>query len=112
MECIFCSIVAKSLPATILYEDAQMVVFPDIHPKARVHLLVVPKAHISSLASTSETEEQLLGAMLVRARDIARTQGISERGYKVVINTGVEGGQIIPHLHLHLLGGEPVHGVV
>ncbi len=112
MECIFCSIIAKTLPATFLYEDEQMVVFPDIHPKARIHLLVVPKIHVGSLAQTTESQEPLLGAMLARAREMAKAQGIAERGYKIVINTGAEGGQVIGHLHLHLLGGEPIRTMV
>jgi histidine triad (HIT) family protein len=112
MDCIFCSIVAKKLPATFLYEDDRFVVFPDIHPKARVHLLVVPKEHIASLAATDSAHEEMLGKLLACVRGVAHSQGLSERGYKVVINTGEEGGQLISHLHVHLLGGEPVRGLV
>lgn len=112
MDCIFCSIVEKKLPAQLVYEDEEILVFSDIHPKAKVHLLLVPKAHIASLAQTSKSHELLLGRLLGCAREIAATQGIAERGYKVIINTGSDGGQIIPHLHLHLLGGEQVGGVV
>ncbi len=112
MDCIFCSIVEKKLPATVVYEDEQIVVFPDIHPKANVHLLIVPKAHIASLEQTSAQESALLGELLTVTAKIARTQGVAERGYKVIINTGVHGGQIIPHLHLHLLGGEPIRTMV
>ncbi len=112
MECIFCSIAAKKLPATMVFEDEALIAFQDIHPKAAVHLLIVPKVHRSSLAETTLEDTELLGQMLTRARELAEKQGIAERGYKVVINTGKDGGQIIPHLHLHLLGGEPIHGAV
>ncbi len=112
MDCIFCSIAGKKLPSNMVFEDEAMVVFHDIHPKAKLHLLVVPKRHIPSLVETAEEDAGLLGALLLRARLIAAELGISEGGYKVVINTGSDGGQIIPHLHLHLLGGEPVRSLV
>lgn len=112
MDCIFCSIIEKKLPASFIHEDERVVVFADIHPKARIHLLIVPKTHIASVAEAQDEHTELLGTLLVCARDVARAQGIAERGYKIVINTGADGGQIIPHLHLHLLGGEPVRGLV
>ncbi len=109
MECLFCKIVAREIPATIRYEDDVMIAIDDIHPNAPTHVLVMPKDHIlSSLAQSSSEHRDFLGGMLLRVADLARLIGIDEKGYKVVINTGEHGGQTVDHLHLHLLGGEPV----
>lgn len=103
-DCIFCKIIAKSIPAELLYEDDQVVVFKDIQPKARVHLLMVPKQHIESLAQLSETEATLMSHMMLLLPKVAKSQGL-ERGFRTVINTGPGGGQEIDHIHFHLLGG-------
>ncbi|MBI5621409.1 histidine triad nucleotide-binding protein [Candidatus Falkowbacteria bacterium] len=104
-ECIFCKIINRQLPATLAYEDGEAVAFADIHPKAPVHLLIVPKQHIASLADVSESDGGLLARLLLIVQRLAVEQGISQRGYKTVINTGADGGQVVDHLHIHLLGG-------
>ena len=105
MNCIFCKIAQKKQPAEVVYEDDSLIAFYDIKPKAPVHILIVPKKHIESVAHLEEDDKELLCSMLFMARDIAKTQKIDE-GYKLVFNVGRRGGQIIDHIHLHLLGGE------
>ncbi|MCD6422069.1 histidine triad nucleotide-binding protein [bacterium] len=107
-ECVFCQIVAKKLPAKIRYEDEEVIAFDDINPKAKIHILIVPKEHIASIAEAEEKHQTLLGKLLWVAKKLAEELKINRSGYKIVINTGKDGGQIIPHLHLHLLGGEKV----
>jgi histidine triad (HIT) family protein len=104
MDCLFCKIAAGTIPVTRLYEDEQVVAFPDINPQAPVHALVIPKRHIASLAQTSSGDAALLGHLLNAAAEVARLQGLAN-GYRIVINTGADGGQTVEHLHLHLLGG-------
>ena len=111
-ECIFCKIINKEIKSDILFEDADMIVFKDIRPKARIHLLIVPKKHITAFSEIKEEDSELIGKLMLKTKEIAEEQGISESGYKVVTNSGKEGGQIIFHLHIHLLGGEPLLGVV
>ncbi len=106
--CIFCRIVAKEAPATIEYEDDLVMAFHDIYPKAPVHILIVPKRHITSLAHVTPEDEPVLGRMLYVARLIAERKGILQSGFRVIINTGRHGGQEIYHLHLHVLGGRPL----
>jgi histidine triad (HIT) family protein len=103
-DCLFCKIVAGTIPAKRLYEDELCLVFADIHPQAPTHLLVIPKEHIASLADAGETHTPLLGYLMAKAADVARDAGLS-RGYRVVVNTGQDGGQTVDHLHLHVLGG-------
>ena len=105
MDCIFCQIVAGKVPSEILYQDEEVIAFPDIHPLTPVHLIIIPKRHIPSLAHLSEAESSLIGHMVIVANQLAKEKGISERGYRLVINCGKESGQLVPHLHLHLLGG-------
>lgn len=104
-SCIFCKIAAGSIPAAVVHSGARLVAFRDIDPKAPVHILVIPREHLSSLDAADERHGALLGEILLLARELARAEGISERGYRTVINTGDEGGQSVHHLHLHLLGG-------
>jgi histidine triad (HIT) family protein len=106
--CIFCRIVAGTAPAQIVYRDDDVVVFVDIHPAAPTHLLVVPRRHIPSLAAVEAADIPLLGKLLFVAASVAREQGLAERGYRLVVNTGRWGGQTIDHLHVHLLGGKPM----
>jgi len=103
-DCLFCRIVAGSIPARRVYEDALCLCFADIHPQAPTHLLIISKQHIVSLAHTYEEDAPLLGHMLAKAAEVARSAGLAG-GYRVVINTGADGGQTVDHLHLHLLGG-------
>jgi histidine triad (HIT) family protein len=105
MDCIFCQIVAGEIPSDIVYQDEEVIVFPDINPKAPTHLLIIPKKHIPSLANLTEAESPLIGHMVNIANRLAKEKGMSERGYRLVVNCGEEAGQIVDHLHLHLLGG-------
>lgn len=107
-DCLFCRIVAGSIPAQKVYEDDLVLAFKDIHPARPVHILVIPKKHITSLASVSPEDAEVLGRMLVKANEIAIAQG-SPDGFRAIINTGVIGQQEVPHLHMHIVGGpEPV----
>jgi histidine triad (HIT) family protein len=108
MDCIFCQIVADKIPSDILYQDEDVLAFRDIHPLAPTHLIIIPKKHIPSLAHLSEEQLPLMGQMIDVANQLARKEGISERGYRLVINCGQEGGQVVPHLHIHLLGGRKI----
>ena len=105
MDCIFCQIVAGEIPSNILYQDERIIAFPDINPLAPVHLLIIPRKHIPSLVQLSEGESTLVGDMVHIANQLAKREGISESGYRLVINCGQQGGQGVSHLHLHLLGG-------
>lgn len=103
MECIFCQITSKQIPADLVWEDDKIVVLKDINPKAPVHLLVIPKEHIASVKDLKDEHRDIVTAMIFTARDVASSEGLA--GYKLVFNVGREGGQLIDHLHLHLLGG-------
>jgi len=102
-DCIFCKIVAGSIPATKIYEDEDVIAFNDIHPIASVHFMIVPKAHIESLAGAEEKHQALLGKILLLAPKLAKQQGL--KGFRTMINTGREGGQEVFHLHVHVFGG-------
>ena len=104
MSCVFCGIVSGEIPAHIIYKDDEVIAFPDINPIAPTHILVVPRRHISRLEEVEEWP--LLGHLIEVARKLAAAQGIDQSGYRLVINNGPEGGQVVPHLHLHLLGGK------
>lgn len=103
-HCIFCKIVAGQLPTRRIYEDDDVLVFPDIHPAAPVHLLMVPKTHFANLDEASAEHRNLLGNMLLLAPKLALEQGATQ-GYRVVFNNGADGGQEVFHLHMHILGG-------
>ncbi len=105
MDCIFCQIVAGEIPADILYQDEEVIAFRDIHPIAPTHLLIIPKRHIPYLTHLSEEDVPLIGHAVNIANQLAKREGISESGYRLTINCGEQGGQVVPHLHLHLLGG-------
>jgi len=105
MDCIFCQIIAGKVPSEIIYQDGEVVAFRDINPQAPIHLLIIPKRHIPSLAHLSEAESPLIGRMVNAANQLAKREGIAEGGYRLVVNCGEQGGQLVPHLHLHLLGG-------
>ena len=104
LGCIFCQIAAHQKPATIVYEDDQCVAFQDINPKAPVHMLVIPRKHVSSL-NDEDLDKGLLGQLLVVAARMAREKGIDGSGFRTVINTNAEAGQTVFHLHVHVLGG-------
>jgi len=103
-DCLFCKIVAGTIPAKRVYEDELCLCFADLHPQAPTHLLIIPKEHIASLAHTENEHTPLLGHMMAKAAELACRAGL-DRGYRIVFNTGADGGQSVEHLHLHLLGG-------
>jgi histidine triad (HIT) family protein len=107
-DCLFCKIAAGSIPVTRLYENDHVLAFPDINPQAPVHILIIPKHHFASVVSTSRTEAELLSELLLAASKVAQAQHLDD-GFRLVINTGRDGGQTVDHLHLHLLGGRQMH---
>ena len=104
--CLFCKIASRELPAKIVYEDDDSVAFEDINPKAPIHILIVPRRHLATLLDASQSDDRLLGHLLLVANNVARQKGIAERGFRLVLNCNSEGGQVVFHLHLHLLGGQ------
>jgi histidine triad (HIT) family protein len=108
MSCLFCKIVDGSIPSSAVYQDEQCYAFADIHPQAPVHVLIAPRKHVVSLADAEEGDKPLLGHLLWVAAEIARAKGL-EKGYRVVINSGENGGQTVDHIHVHVLGGRPMH---
>ena len=104
-SCIFCRIVAKSIPASIVLEDDDIVAFRDARPVAPVHVLVVPRRHIAGVADMSNDDQQLFGRILLGARDVAAKLGLSDEGYRLVLNQGAAAGQSVLHVHCHVLGG-------
>ena len=103
-DCLFCRIVAGKVPATKVHEDAEVLAFHDIHPQARTHVLVIPKAHYGSVLDLPEGSP-VMSRLVETAVAIARRGGLAEGGFRLVVNTGVAGGQTVAHLHLHLMGG-------
>ncbi|KAB2952286.1 histidine triad nucleotide-binding protein [Heliorestis acidaminivorans] len=104
-DCIFCKIVNRTIPTPLIYEDEEVVAFNDINPVAPVHILIIPRQHIQSVAHSAEEDEKTLGRLFVVARKIAQEQGLTEKGFRLVVNTGTDGGQTVFHLHMHLLAG-------
>lgn len=107
-DCIFCKIVAGEIPGDIVYRDDQVTAFRDINPVAPVHILVVPNRHIPSNNDISPEDEPVLGHMFTVARELAEGEGIAEEGYRLIVNTGAHAGQVVFHLHLHVIGGQPM----
>jgi len=104
-DCIFCKIVRGELPSNIVYEDERVLAFDDIHPMAPVHVIIIPKKHIATLLDVGSGETADLCAMMVAAQEIARLKKVDQKGFRTVINCNEEGGQVVFHLHMHLLGG-------
>ena len=104
-DCLFCRIVSKHIPASIVFEDDHLLVFNDINPQAPLHALVIPKRHIASLNDLTSGDDGLVGEMVRRAAAIAREKGYGERGFRTVFNTNAEAGQTVFHIHLHVLAG-------
>jgi histidine triad (HIT) family protein len=104
-DCLFCKIISHEIPSEFLYEDDNYVVFKDINPAAPVHLLLVPKKHIRSINDLKEGDENIISGLFMIAKDMAKEQGVNESGYKLLFNVEKGGGQLIFHIHLHLLGG-------
>jgi histidine triad (HIT) family protein len=105
VSCIFCAIVAGEIPSDIVYQDDEFIAFKEIHPQAPTHILIIPKKHIVSIAKLADEDVVLVGRIMAVAKKVAQDEGVSEKGYRLVINTGPEGGQTIMHLHVHLMGG-------
>jgi histidine triad (HIT) family protein len=108
-DCLFCRIISRDIPASIVYEDDRVLAFNDINPQAPTHLLVIPKRHIASLLDLTPADDALVGEMMRRAAAIATDRGIAADGFRAVFNTNAGAGQTVFHIHLHLLGGRSLH---
>jgi len=108
-DCLFCKIIADEVQAGLVHEDERCVVIRDINPQAPTHLLVIPRDHIESLDEASQKDEAMLGHLLRVAARVANDEGLADGGYRTVINTGAGAGQSVFHLHVHVLGGRPMH---
>ena len=108
-DCLFCKIIERQIPASIVYEDDRVLAFNDINPQAPTHVLVVPKQHIASLNDLTPDDDRIVGELARRAAAIAQERGIAASGYRVVFNTNHDAGQTVFHIHLHLLGGRSMH---
>ncbi len=104
-HCIFCKIAQKQLNTTFIYEDNEVLAFDDIHPKAPIHILIIPKKHIATLNDIGSDDTMLLGQLLQTAKTIAAQKNIDQSGYRIIMNCNKEGGQEVYHIHLHLIGG-------
>ena len=104
-SCLFCKIVAGDIPSAVVHEDDVVLAFDDINPAAPVHQLIIPKRHIESAAGLSEADAEMLGRLFAVAAELAAKAGLPDKGYRLVTNVGDDGGQSVPHLHFHLLGG-------
>ncbi len=105
MNCIFCKIANKEMNSEVVYKDEKFIAFKDINPRAPVHILIIPKKHITSINHLEEADKELVGELILTAKKVAEQVNIKENGYKLAFNVGKGGGQIIDHLHLHLMGG-------
>ena len=110
MDCIFCKIAKGEVPSDVLHQDDELLVIRDINPQAPTHLLIMPKEHLDSLRDITEANAALISHMVLLANQMAQKEGVAERGYRLAINCGEEGGQSVGHLHLHLLGGHALSG--
>lgn len=108
MNCIFCKIASGSLPATIIYQDKKIVAFDDAYPKAPQHKLIIPRKHIATMNDLAPADKNLIGEMVLVAQKLAAEFQIDQQGYRVLINCNRDGGQVVYHLHLHLIGGRPL----
>lgn len=104
-NCLFCKIISREIPATIIYEDEKVLAFDDIHPRAPIHKLIIPRKHIATLNEVDPADAELAGSLLITAQHLAKELGIAEDGYRVVMNCNKAAGQLVYHIHLHLLGG-------
>ena len=108
-DCIFCKIINKEIPTSIVFEDEKMIAFNDINSQAPIHILLIPREHFASLNDIPEEKKNILSHLLLKARQIAQEKGIAEKGYRIVLNTEKDSGQEVFHIHLHLLGGRRMH---
>ncbi len=109
MDCVFCKIASKETPANILVEGVEFVVFKDINPKAPVHLIIIPRAHLGPVSALGSENKSLLGNLILKAKEVAETIGVSKSGYRLIFNVGCDAGMKIDHLHLHLLAGKSLN---
>ena len=109
MSCLFCKIVSREIPASIVYEDDRVLAFSDINPQAPTHLLVIPKRHIATLNDLTPEDDAIVGELVRRAAALATERGIAADGFRTVMNTNRDAGQTVFHIHLHLIGGRPMH---
>ncbi len=110
-DCIFCKIIKGEIPSTNVYQDEHVTAFRDINPAAPTHILIVPNKHIESVNFIIPDDEALIGKLFAVAKQLAEKEGVSESGYRLVVNTGAEAGQTVFHLHMHLLGGRPMRAL-
>jgi histidine triad (HIT) family protein len=109
MDCLFCKIITREIPASIVYEDDRVIAFNDINPQAPTHVLVVPKRHIATLSDLTPDDDAIVGEVVRRGAAIAQERGIAAAGFRTVFNTNREAGQTVFHIHLHLIGGRSMH---
>ena len=109
MSCLFCNIAEKKIPASFIYEDDDVIAFKDLHPQAPTHILVVPRKHIATLNDLEPEDAELVGKIILAAKNIANENEHADRGYRLVLNCNKEAGQSVFHIHCHLLGGRPMH---
>jgi histidine triad (HIT) family protein len=107
-DCLFCKIAQGEVPAEIVRETPDVVAFQDVNPQAPTHILVIPRKHIRSVTELDAADTEVMGKLFLVARDLAREEGIDEKGYRMVVNAGAEAGQTVFHIHLHVLGGRPM----
>lgn len=105
-DCIFCKIIKREIPSSIVYEDSEIIAFRDVNPQAPIHILVIPKKHISFLVDLKEEDEAVVGKIYTVINKIAEQEGIDKKGFRVIVNCGEDGGQEVKHLHFHILGGK------
>jgi len=105
MDCLFCKIAKHEIPANVVYEDEDIIAFKDINPQAPVHLLIVPKEHVASIMEITEDKKEIVNKIVKVAQNLAQQNNIDNNGFRLVVNTGDDGGQTVKHLHFHLLGG-------
>jgi len=111
-ECLFCKIVAGEIPAKKVFESSDVMAFWDIHQKAPVHILIIPKIHISGVNETADKDSDILGKLIIAAKEVGKKEGVDKSGYRLIINQGPHSGQEVDHLHVHLLGGKPLGGMI
>ena len=110
-DCIFCKIIAGEMGNPPLYQDDDVTVFRDINPQAPTHILIVPNKHMASVNEASAEDQAVLGKMMLKAATLAQDEGVAESGYRLIINNGAEAGQVVFHLHMHLMGGRRMRGL-
>ena len=108
-DCIFCKIINREIPASIVFEDERMIAFNDINPQSPIHVLLIPREHFASLKEIPDEKKDILSHLLLKARQIAQEKGIAKKGYRIVLNTERDSGQEVFHIHFHLLGGRQMH---